>query len=212
MRGEKTACLKPPCQVILNVGLCALSTAIILNARLRLLGNKVLKRPNNYLLKLLYVCVAIFLLAALTLQVLSSMGRLPVTLPPGVPMIVSVASLMLALGVLLRRLWLIDRLLARQQPQRATPLFPDHPVREVLQMQEVEQERSQRISRMSHELRTPITSINGFAELLMGDESVSGEAREFAGIIHTEAQRLSQMINTVLTEVQLAQDTGMSEQ
>ena len=47
-------------------------------------------------------------------------------------------------------------------------------------MQEVEQERSQRISRMSHELRTPITSINGFAELLMGDDSVSGEAREFA--------------------------------
>jgi len=170
-----------------------------------------LKSPNTYLIKLLYIFVALFLLAALTLQVLSSTGRLPQTLPPGVPMVVSVAALMLALGVLLRRLWIIDRLLTRQQPQRATPLFPDHPVREVLQMQEVEQERSQRISRMSHELRTPITSINGFAELLMGDDSVSGEAREFAGIIHTEAQRLSQMINTVLTEVQLAEDTVGSD-
>jgi signal transduction histidine kinase len=170
-----------------------------------------LKRPNNYLLKLLYIFVALFLLAALTLQVLSSAGKLPATLPPSVPMIVSVAALMLALGVLLRRLWIIDRLLTRQHPQRATQIFPDHPVREVLQMQEQEQERSLRISRMSHELRTPITSINGFAELLMGDESVSGEAREFAGIIHTEAQRLSQMINTVLTEVQLAEDTGISD-
>jgi signal transduction histidine kinase len=170
-----------------------------------------LKSPNTYLLKLLYVFVALFLLAALGLQILSSAGRLPATLPPGVPMIVSVAALMLALGVLLRRLWIIDRLLTRQQPQRATQIFPDHPVREVLQMQEAEHERSARISLMSHELRTPITSINGFAELLMGDDSVSGEAREFAGIIHTEAQRLSQMINTVLTEVQLAQDGGAGD-
>jgi signal transduction histidine kinase len=166
-----------------------------------------LKRSSTYLLKLLYVFVALFLLAALVLQILSSTGRLPATLPPGVPMIVSVAALVLALGVLLRRLWLIDRLLTRQLPQRATQIFPDHPVSEVLHMQEAEQERSDRISRMSHELRTPITSINGFAELLMGDNSVSGEAREFAEIIHTEAQRLSQMINTVLTEVQLAEDT-----
>lgn len=170
-----------------------------------------MKSPSTYLLKLLYVFVALFLLAALVLQTLASTGRLPATLPPGVPMIVSVGALMLALGVLLRRLWLIDRLLARQQPQRATQIFPDHPVREVQQMQEAEQERSERISRISHELRTPITSINGFAELLMGDSTVSGEAREFAEIIHTESQRLSQMINTVLTEFQLAEDTPGSD-
>ncbi|HEV2798965.1 MAG TPA: histidine kinase dimerization/phospho-acceptor domain-containing protein [Pyrinomonadaceae bacterium] len=170
-----------------------------------------MKSSSTSLLKLLYLFVALFLLAALVLQTLSSTGRLPATLPPGVPMIVSIAALVLALCVLLRRLWLIDRLLTRQLPQRATQLFPDHPVREVLQMQEAEQERGERISRMSHELRTPITSINGFAELLMGDVTVSGEAREFAEIIHTEAQRLSQMINTVLTEVQLAQDTVTSD-
>jgi signal transduction histidine kinase len=165
-----------------------------------------LKSSSTYLVKLLYIFVALFLLAALVLQILSGTGRLPATLPPDVPMIVSVGALVLALGVLLRRLWLIDQLLTRRQPQRAPQIFPDHPVREVLQMQEAEQGRSDRISRMSHELRTPITSINGFAELLMGDDSVSGEAREFAEIIHTEAQRLSQMINTVLTEVQLAEE------
>ena len=174
--------------------------------------NTILKSPNTYLLKLLYVLVALFLLAALALQILSSTGRLPATLPPGVPMIVSVAALMLAVSVLLRRLWIIDALLTRKlPPRRATQFFPEHPVREVLHLQEVECERAERISRMSHELRTPITSINGFAELLMGHESVSGEAREFAEIIHTEAQRLSQMINTVLTEVQLAEDTMTSD-
>jgi len=171
-----------------------------------------LKSPNTYLLKLLYALVALFLLAALALQILSSSGRLPAPLPPGVPMIVSVAALMLAVGVLLRRLWIIDRLLTRQlPPRRSAQIFPEHPVREVQHLQEVEQARAERISSMSHELRTPITSINGFAELLMGDDSVSGEAREFAEIIHTEAQRLSQMINTVLTEVQLAEDTGVSD-
>lgn len=173
--------------------------------------NLILKRSNAYLLRLLYVLVALFLLAALGLQILSSTGRLPATLPPGVPIIVSVAALVLALGVLLRRLWIIDRLLARRNPQRSTHLFPEHPLREVLYMQEAEQERAVRISRMSHELRTPITSINGFAELLMSDDNVSGEAREFAEIIHTESQRLSQMINTVLTEVQLAEDARISE-
>jgi signal transduction histidine kinase len=182
-----------------------------LNTRLWSAKITILKSPNTYLLRLLYVLIALFLLAALSLQILSSAGRLPSTLPPGIPVIVSVAALMLAVGVLLRRLWIIDRLLTRQMPSRATQIFPEHPVREVLHLQEVEQERAERISSMSHELRTPITSINGFAELLMSDDSVSGEAREFAEIIHTEAQRLSQMINTVLTEVQLAKDRGVSE-
>ena len=171
-----------------------------------------MKTPNNYLLKLLYLIVALFLCAALALQILSSMSMLPATVPSGLPTLVSMVALILALAVLLRRLWLIDRLLTHQHPQRATQLFPDHPVREVMQMQEAEQARGERISRMSHELRTPITSINGFAELLMTDDSICGESREFAGIIHTEAQRLSQMINTVLTEVQLAEEVVMSEE
>ena len=169
-----------------------------------------MKSPNNYLHKLLYLFVVLFLCAALALQILSGMSRLPATLSPGLSTFVSMAALMLALVVLLRRLWIIDRLLTRQHPQRSTQLFPDHPVCEVMQMQEAEQERGERLSLMSHELRTPITSINGFAELLMTDDSLSGEAHEFAEIIHTEAQRLSQMINTVLTEVQLAEDVVTS--
>lgn len=164
-----------------------------------------MKAPNSYLIKLLYAAVAVFLLAAFALQVLQSTGALASTLPPGVPTVVSLAALLLALGVLLRRLWLIDALLTRGTRQHPTSIFPTHPFDEVGRLEETERARNERVSRISHELRTPMTSINGFAELLMGDESLSGEAREFAGIIHAEAQRLSVMINAVVADVQLAE-------
>ena len=63
--------------------------------------------------------------------------------------------------------------------------------------------KSDMISLMSHELRTPLTSINGFAELLTTDESLSEQTREFVTIIANEAQRMSRMINTFLTVAQL---------
>ncbi len=165
-----------------------------------------LKHSDGKIIKLLYACVALFVLAALVLQLLSTAGSLPATVPAALPTFVSLAALVLALGVLLRRLWIIDGLLTRRAANRAPWLFPDHPVHEVMQMHEAEQARAARISHLSHELRTPLTSINGFSELLMEDASVSGEAREFAAFIHTEAQRLTHMVNSVLTEAQLAAD------
>jgi signal transduction histidine kinase len=166
-------------------------------------------KPSNKqtAVKLLYLCVALFVLAALVLQVAGNLGRLPATVPPALPTFVSVAALLVALGVLVRRLWIIDRLLTRQLPHGAPTFFPEHPVHEVMRMHEAEKERAVRISRLSHDLRTPLTSINGFSELLVADESIAGEAREFAAFIHTEAQRLTVMVNTVLTEAQLAADT-----
>ncbi|MGH9955788.1 MAG: ATP-binding protein [Pyrinomonadaceae bacterium] len=55
----------------------------------------------------------------------------------------------------------------------------------------------------THELRTPITSINGFSELLMADNELSEQTREFVTIIANESQRLSRMINTFLAVTQL---------
>lgn len=76
-------------------------------------------------------------------------------------------------------------------------------VRDVTRIKEYEKLKSDMISLMSHELRTPITSINGFAELLMNDEAIPAESREFLSIINSESQRLSRMINTFLTVTQL---------
>jgi signal transduction histidine kinase len=85
----------------------------------------------------------------------------------------------------------------------AQPLCLTVTVRDVTRIKEYEKLKSDMISLMSHELRTPITSINGFAELLMNDEAVPAESREFLSIINAESQRLSRMINTFLTVTQL---------
>lgn len=85
----------------------------------------------------------------------------------------------------------------------AQPLCLAVTVRDVTRLKEYEKLKSDMISLMSHELRTPITSINGFAELLMNDEAIPAESREFLSIINSESQRLSRMINTFLTVTQL---------
>ena len=76
-------------------------------------------------------------------------------------------------------------------------------VRDVTRMKEFEQLKSDMISLMSHELRTPLTSINGFAELLVIDDKIPTESREFLQIISNESQRMSRMIDTFLTVTQL---------
>ena len=85
----------------------------------------------------------------------------------------------------------------------AKPLCFAIRVRDVTRMKEFEKLKSDMISLMSHELRTPLTSINGFAELLVGDDSIPAESREFLQIISNESQRMSRMIDTFLTVTQL---------
>ena len=76
-------------------------------------------------------------------------------------------------------------------------------VRDVTRLKEFEKLKSDMISLMSHELRTPLTSINGFAELLVVDDKIPQESREFLQIISNESQRMSKMIDTFLTVAQL---------
>ncbi|HYE13767.1 MAG TPA: histidine kinase dimerization/phospho-acceptor domain-containing protein, partial [Pyrinomonadaceae bacterium] len=83
---------------------------------------------------------------------------------------------------------------AKQEGASALPLCLAVTVRDVTRIKEYEKLKSDMLSLMSHELRTPITSINGFAELLMADENVPEESREFLGIISSESQRLTRMI------------------
>ena len=77
--------------------------------------------------------------------------------------------------------------------------------RDVSAVKENERLRSDMASLMSHELRTPVTSISGFAELLLADETMSEESVEFLTIISGEAQRLSKMLSTFLSVSNLEQ-------
>lgn len=76
---------------------------------------------------------------------------------------------------------------------------------DITAIKENEKLRSDMASLMSHELRTPITSIQGFAELLLADETIPEESREFLNIIAQESQRLSKMLTTFLSVSNLQQ-------
>jgi signal transduction histidine kinase len=63
------------------------------------------------------------------------------------------------------------------------------------QLIERERLKDELISIVSHELRTPLTSLRGFAELMLKREFPPEKRREFLSIIHTEAVRLTNLIN-----------------
>lgn len=77
--------------------------------------------------------------------------------------------------------------------------------RDISVVKENEKLRSDMTSLMSHELRTPVTSIIGFAELMLTDENISEENHEFLTIISSESHRLSKMLSTFLSVSNLEQ-------
>ncbi len=85
----------------------------------------------------------------------------------------------------------------------AQPLCLAVSVRDITRLKEHEQLKSDMVSLMSHELRTPITSISGFSELLIADDQLPEQAKEFVTIIANESQRLSRMINSFLAVTKL---------
>ncbi len=72
----------------------------------------------------------------------------------------------------------------------------------------VEQMKSEFVSAVSHELRTPLTSIYGFAETLLREDVLFGDAerRTFLTYIASESQRLTGIVDALLSVARL--DTG----
>lgn len=71
-------------------------------------------------------------------------------------------------------------------------------VQDITDIKKLENIRSQFVANVSHELKTPLTSIKGFAETL---KYVDDEAnrQKFLDIINEEAERLTRLINDILT-------------
>jgi PAS domain S-box-containing protein len=69
----------------------------------------------------------------------------------------------------------------------------------------VEQLKSGFVSTVSHELRAPLTSIYGFAETLLREDVDFGDAerRTFLGYIASEAQRLTGIVDALLSVARL---------
>ena len=63
--------------------------------------------------------------------------------------------------------------------------------------------RSGFVANVSHELRTPLTSIKGFVETLLdGAMENSDTCRRFLSIIETETNRLTRLIDDLLSYLQ----------
>jgi PAS domain S-box-containing protein len=72
--------------------------------------------------------------------------------------------------------------------------------RDVTKDVEVDRMKSEFISNVSHELRTPMTSIKGYADLLLMGAAgqVSDVQRQFLGTIKNNADRLASLVNDLL--------------
>ncbi len=65
--------------------------------------------------------------------------------------------------------------------------------------QEISQMKSEFVSKASHELRTPLSSMRAYVEMLVDGEASDEQARqEFYGIIQSETERLSRLVDNML--------------
>ncbi|MDP4088164.1 MAG: ATP-binding protein [Bacillota bacterium] len=71
-------------------------------------------------------------------------------------------------------------------------------VHDITDIRRLENIRSEFVANVSHELKTPLTSIMGFAETLR-DVDDEENKQKFLDIINNEAERLTRLINDILT-------------
>lgn len=83
---------------------------------------------------------------------------------------------------------------------------------DITRLKQLEQVRKDFVANVSHELKTPVTAIKGFAETLLDNPSDNpAEQRRFLEIIHSQTQRLGDIIDDLLTLSKLDQQTNPPE-
>ena len=68
-------------------------------------------------------------------------------------------------------------------------------------------ELRKRVRKAAHDVRTPLTSIAGFAQLLVEDASLSADARQNAETVLGETERLYEMLENFFDEMTETLDT-----
>jgi two-component system phosphate regulon sensor histidine kinase PhoR len=80
---------------------------------------------------------------------------------------------------------------------------------DITDVKRLENVRKEFVTNVTHELKTPLTSIKGYAELLKEQRGIDDENRNrFIEIIEIEADRLSNLINDLLTLSEVENNPG----
>jgi two-component system, OmpR family, phosphate regulon sensor histidine kinase PhoR len=70
---------------------------------------------------------------------------------------------------------------------------------DVTTLKQLERSRTEFIGNVSHELRTPLSIIKGYAETLRSPPHVEAEVTKFAGIIERHSDRLTSLVEDLIT-------------
>ena len=70
---------------------------------------------------------------------------------------------------------------------------------DISELRRLERVRSDFVANVSHELKTPLTAIRGFAETLRAEDVDGDQLDRYLGVIERHAQRLSRLIDDLLT-------------
>jgi len=76
-------------------------------------------------------------------------------------------------------------------------------VHDITRLRSLESVRRDFVSNVSHELKTPLTSIEGYSETLLSEESLTPTQKSFLEKIHRHARSLSQLLDDLFKLVQL---------
>ncbi len=82
-------------------------------------------------------------------------------------------------------------------------------IQDITEIRKLEKIRSDFVSNVTHELKTPLTSIKGFIETLKDSDKLDKKTKlKFYEIIELETERLSNLINDMLTLSEIETTTG----
>ncbi|MBS6194735.1 MAG: PAS domain-containing protein [Clostridiales bacterium] len=79
---------------------------------------------------------------------------------------------------------------------------------DITERKAAEQMRREFSANVSHELKTPLMSISGYAELIENGMVQAGDIPEFAGRIHQEANRLTNLVQDIIQLSKLEEGDG----
>ena len=115
---------------------------------------------------------------------------------------IGIAAAILAVLVLERLARLVgglDRLRSEERDARGEAEFAQRLLAEQNQrLREADRLKDEFVALISHDLRTPLTSIMGYLELTMDDETLGEEPRSYLEVVQRNSERLLRLVNDLL--------------